>query len=291
MLKIERKVIEFIEKHMLLLAFLIVSVLALYIRRHVIWWSPEDVSSAFDYHGNHVQSTTYYLLVRMTEYIPMLPLHSIKWIAGLADFGVAGMCVLLLGNLKENTMKKLLCFIACIMSPLVFLRGAAFAQIDSLAMFFMLCALFLWKKKKSVIAILAGILGTGLYPGYLALVVLFFFFDKEDGKNRAWILSGIVIGGSILLQGLCGVALGDTFQAGVFSSLNWTSYNPSTGILFASPVEWLTQMISYFGYAIAIVLGFAAYHKKISYFTAMLGHFGILILYGCQFFLLEIIIG
>ena len=95
---IERKILTFVEKHLLLIGALFSSALALYLRKIAVWWYYGAASFYFDMHPNHIQTTFYDLVVRLLQYLPALPLHSVKWLAGLSDFGVAGLLVLALGK-------------------------------------------------------------------------------------------------------------------------------------------------------------------------------------------------
>ena len=92
MIKWESKLIGFLEKHMLLLAALLLSGIAFLMRRQNIWFYTEDYAYYFDMHPQNIQSALYFILMRMTGYVFDIPLHGIKWLAGLADFAVAIMC-------------------------------------------------------------------------------------------------------------------------------------------------------------------------------------------------------
>lgn len=66
MLKIERKLIEFVEKHLSLLCALFSILLALYLRKLAVWWNYGAVSSYFDMHEHDTHTVTYYLVVRLS---------------------------------------------------------------------------------------------------------------------------------------------------------------------------------------------------------------------------------
>ena len=95
MLKLEKRLLEYAEKNILLLQLLLVSAIALFIRRLPIWWNPEDIGAYFDFHVNNTQSGLYGLLVGAVQYLPLLPVHTIKWLAALGDFLTAAFCLLL----------------------------------------------------------------------------------------------------------------------------------------------------------------------------------------------------
>ncbi len=165
MLKIERKLIGWAEKHMLVLMLLLVSALALYIRRFPIWWNTEDVAAYFDAHENCTQSFFYFLLVRGVQVLPLLPVHSIKWLSIAGDFGTAALCLLLVREWnKENSLLQALCYCMCLFSPVLILRGCAWAQIDSLAVMFFLLGWLLWGRGAKLSAVFCIMLSALLYP-------------------------------------------------------------------------------------------------------------------------------
>ena len=89
MLKIEKKLLLWTEKHMFLLMAVLGAAVALYLRRTAIWWSSPEVVYYFDGHGNNIQSSFYFLVIQLFQHLPILPLHGIKWLAGLADYVAA----------------------------------------------------------------------------------------------------------------------------------------------------------------------------------------------------------
>ena len=56
MLKIERKVLLWVEKHMFVLLAVLAAVMGLYLRRGAVWWSSPDDGYYFDGHEGNIQS-------------------------------------------------------------------------------------------------------------------------------------------------------------------------------------------------------------------------------------------
>ena len=106
MLKIEKKLILWVEKHMLWLLVLLAAVMGLYLRKIAVWWGAPDINSYFDSHAGNIQSAFYYLLVQLSQYLPLLPLHSVKWLAGMADYIVAALCFVAVGGRGEGLRAK-----------------------------------------------------------------------------------------------------------------------------------------------------------------------------------------
>ena len=89
MTKLEKKMIGWAQKHMLLLAALFLTALAFFIRRQNIWFYGTDYFYYFDMRRGNIQSMSYWLIVRLLGYVAYSPLHGVKWLAGLSDIGVA----------------------------------------------------------------------------------------------------------------------------------------------------------------------------------------------------------
>ena len=279
MIKWEKKLIEYLEKHMLLLAALFISALALYLRRQNIWYYTNDYIYYFDMHENHIQTPFYYLLVTLAGHSGMSPLHAIKWIGGLADFAVAILGVLFAGNihsLKNSTNQKegryeqiklLLLYAAMLFAPVIYLRGCVWAQIDALAFALLLAAVFVWDcfGKKGIVGaiILAGV-GAALYAPFLLLVIWYCLCVKKEDGLAKYLWVAVLAVTAVLELVACGMTAMD-WQQGLLSLIQWTTYHPHTGVLYNSVGEWLWQQILIWIYGASVVSLLAAYRRKLPY--------------------------
>ena len=283
MLSIEKKLIEWVEKNRYILATILVTVFALYLRKIGIWWNEPNVTASFDMHEGYTQSSLYYVLIRLVQYLPLLPLHSVKWMAGLCDFVVAILCAYLCGGkngLKEG--KSAIIYIVLLFSPVCFIRGVIWGQIDSVAMVLLLAALVAWEKRKLAISVLFAIVACSLYPG-LFLAVVWFLQSRKVEKRELFIVG---IGGvGLILLGVCSVILGNGFADGVLSFVRWTTYHPVSAVVYDNAVEWMQQMISYMGYSVCILTAVAALRKKLKIQWTVVCHLLVTIVYGSQIFL------
>ncbi len=287
MLKIEKKLIEFIERYIFIFQLALVSVLALYIRRSLIWWNPGNIGAYFDYHVNCVQSYMSYFLVRGVQVFPMLPVHSIKWLSVLGDFGTAILCMILVKQEnKENKLLQVLSYTVCLLSPVLFLRGAAWAQIDSIAVFLFLVGKLLFgqdKRKTASIFLLFSIL---LYP---CMIIFYFWFlweqrDKEKNRNLGAVALGLIVL-CILCCGMAALSAGKSFVQGLQNSISWLIYDPVTGEKFASLPEWTIGILTTLGLPGSVISGLAVVrHHKISCFAVLTTHFLLIVLYGSRMF-------
>lgn len=285
MLKIEKKMISWAERHMLWLLVALAAALGLYLRKIVVWWGAPDINCYFDSHENNVQSAFYYLLIHLTQYLPVLPLHSVKWLVGIADYIVAALCFVAVGGLKDGLkIKSAFYLVVCILSPVAFLRGICWAQVDALAFGFLLGAWILWEKEKRAVATALAICGTALYPCFLLLVLGWMLWGKEKRPGKDWIYFGILAAACYLVQGISGLVMGQAWRESVVSCVRWASYDPCLGTAYQEPLLWVKQMAGLFGYGAAMTGGMAACRHRISYVAALAIHLAVLLVYGSILF-------
>ena len=283
MLKIERKLIEFVEKHLFLLCILLVSLLALYLRKIAVWWNYEEMGSYFDMHPNYTQTVTYWLVVRLMQYLPMLPLHSVKWLAGLADFGVAGMVAWLLGR-EADSGKRLIFYAVTLFSPVLFLRGIIWAQPDSVAVLLLLVAYALFPLEKRRWLALVLITGAIVLCPWLSVIALFYLWRREEGQKNFWLAVLFLTLGGLAVQFVSALLVGVSWKECFFTGMRFLTYNPESGVLYADAGEWLLWMIYQYSPVAAVLTILAAGKNKISCAPAILTQIVAAVLYGAHLF-------
>lgn len=288
MLKFEKKLIEFAEKHLFVLQLLLISALALYVRRIPIWWNTNNVTAYFDFHENCTQSYLYYLLVRGVQYLPMLPLHSIKWISVIGDFGTAVLCLLLVREKqKENSLLQVFCYTFCLFSPVLFLRGIGWAQIDSFAVMLFLLGWLIWEKGNKITAGFFFLLSAMLYP-CIIIFVLWFLLTETDGEitGKKGLLSLGFLTVWMISCGLTALPLGKLFSDGLRNCFAWLSFNPVTGEYFATGLDWMIEMLIALGLPGSVMGGLALARQRKGSFQIMIAtQFLLTVLYGSRMFL------
>lgn len=286
--KIERKLLEFLEKHMLLLSALIFSLLALYLRKTGVWWRYENIDAYFDLHENHTYTSAYYMLIRLIQYLPFLPLYSIKWLAGVSDFGVAGLVVYLLGK-ETDGRKKLIFYVVSIFSPVLFLRGIIWAQLDSFAVLLLLAgyALQSGKKKRGrfydCFALISVIGGVSLCP-YLFLIVLFYLWQKNERQQNFWLQTAFVVTGGLLVQLVSAYLMNEAWTEGLFSTVRFLTYHPVSGMKYEDATEWLINMIILYSPVASVLTALAAARHRFSYNWTIVIQIVATVLYGSVLF-------
>lgn len=165
--KLEKNILQFIDKHLDVLFIIAISIIALALR--IIF---KDISSKdyIDYTkkwmleieqnggllalkniiGNYNQP--YLFLLAILTYLPMNSLYSIKMLSIMFDFGLAFSAYSLVSTLtfgkKEGKIVSVLTYAIVLMLPTVVLNGAAWGQCDSIYAMFMLLSLnYLFKNK------------------------------------------------------------------------------------------------------------------------------------------------
>ena len=289
MLKIERKFIEFVEKHLFLLCALISVLLALYLRKMAVWWHYGAVSSYFDMHEHDTHTVTYYLIVRLLQYLPLLPLHSMKWMAGLADFGVAGLVTYLLGK-EANASKRLIFFITCLFSPVLFLKGITWGQIDSVEILLLLIGYGLYsgegsdsRKYRKWLALLPAACATALCP-WLFFIVLWYLWRREERQSDFWCRTLLFTAGIFVLQLVSALFLQVSIKESFFSLVRCLTYHPESGMPYDNAAEWFTQMLGLCGPAASILTMLAAGRRRFPYAWAILIQIITTALYGTYLF-------
>ncbi len=282
MLKIEKKIFDWIDKNRLILSFLLITVLTLYLRKIGVWWNYSDVATAFDMHPNYIESSLYHLIVRLAQCIPILPLHSIKWLAGLCDYVLVFLCVYSVeASVKKWQEREIITYIILILSPVLYIRGIIWGQIDSVAMVFLILAYLLWEKKRILPAFVSATVACALYPCLLLIVVIYFCYVDKDRcfYYTVWILTDTAV-----LLGLCSLVMGNGFLEGVETMFRWGTYNMLYGTLFTFGTDWLRQLMVLYGLPASVLMILGTLRGKVSYKWTVLVHVLVTIWYGSIIF-------
>lgn len=291
MTTIEKKLIAFVEKNIFVLAALLLTAIAFLLRRQGIWYHSQDYIHYFDMHEGNIQSAFYWLIVRLAGYGFEIPMHGIKWLAGIADFGVALFVALLCKReWKEQNayhvhgkLKVLLLYAGCLFAPVMYIRGCIWAQVDSVAILLLLAALYLLESKNpaaGIGAILLAGLGIAVYPCMVVAVLAYFCCGKRWAKYQNVIAFALTILVAVVWSGVCGLLISRSWGFGVNSLVQWLTYHPYTGEVYAAPTEWLWQMLLLGGYGLALYSGVQAFRRKLSYVWAIVIQVIVAICYG-----------
>lgn len=299
MLKWERKLLELAEKYRLLLAVLFAGVLTLYLRKIGVWWMPPHLVSAFDMHPGYTESSLYHLLVRGVQFLPLLPAHSIKWLAGLSDYVLAALCVCCMGKrIREWKDKEVIFTILLMFSPVLYLRGIIWGQIDSAAVMLLVGAYLLEEGKVGltqsasgegrcrlpvrIAGIVLSILACALYPCLLPIVLLYCIQKNILGGLYGAV---VIIAGTILVSGVAGGLLGVGFREGMETLLRWATYDAVGGSRFVFGADFLAQLFVLYGLAGSVFLVIKYFEGKVTWIWPAAAQIIVTIVYGSKIFL------
>lgn len=170
----ERKIIEFGEKHYLLLSFIFITLIAFIMRYSMRNYESGDFYYAlnpwFNYlkeHGSLKALATYpgdynapyVTLLALLTYLPFNSLFLIKGLSIIFDFLMALAAALLVKELSNhNKFLELITYFIVLIIPTVLLNSGMWGQCDSIFIFFSILSLyFLIKEKYSLSFIMLGI--------------------------------------------------------------------------------------------------------------------------------------
>ena len=193
MTKFEKRIINFITSHLIPIAFIVVTVLGILIRiplRHHIsfdastfllpWYEEIQNNGLSNQVGNY--NLPYQLAIFLLTKLPMEPLYAYKLLSCGFDLLLAVVCAFVIFDITKKWNRTLLVYCAVLLSPVVVFNSAAWAQCDSIYVFFSVCGLYLLLKDKPFCAMLCFGLSLAFklqavffFPGLLIL-----YFMRKD---------------------------------------------------------------------------------------------------------------
>lgn len=163
MLSIEKKVLDWCERHMLLIFTIIISLLAYRIRYNGKDMTSVDYFSCLDpwfrtiaegggfsmisqQVGNY--NVLYQLLICLLTYIPVFSLYSYKFLSCIFDYLLAFTAGLITYEFCHQKLKAVLAYCGVLLLPSVFINSAYWAQCDSIYCFFLALSLYCLLKER-----------------------------------------------------------------------------------------------------------------------------------------------
>lgn len=204
MFAIEKKILEYIEKYLPVIVFFIATIAGFWIRASLRGYVSKDAASDLLPWYNEIRNNggvqglghqvgsynmLYQFLIAIMTYLPINPLYAYKILSCIFDYLLAGAAVWLIycfHDASESDEKRkwsaVTVYSIIILSPLVFLNSAQWAQCDSIYVFFILMAFTLFCKEKYLIFfVFYGIaLAFKLQAIFLMPFLLFAYFRKKN---------------------------------------------------------------------------------------------------------------
>lgn len=159
MTKIEKSVIDFIERNIKYICFIVVFIIGVLIRYLMrdgmsgdmnvclLPWFEEMERGGVDSLGKTIgnYNVPYVIIMTLLTYLPFNPMYMIKMVSIVFDLLLAGACAYLV---KDKIKDNLLVFTGVFLSPVVMLNSAWWGQCDSVYVAFLLFTLVFVKQEK-----------------------------------------------------------------------------------------------------------------------------------------------
>ena len=260
MLKMEHKLISFINKYMVHIAIGFIIFTAVYVRLAARNYVGYDFHFLlYDIPGN-CGSVLYRGAVRWLTARTELVVPVLKMLAYFGDACVAMMTCVLLGRewLKKDLIRPFFVLSAVSLSPVVLEYSAAGMRLDSLCMALLLVNVYLLRKKKYPVAMCLTLAAAILCPAYWILVFAQLGFMvylavrliKEKKAIGSVVLSGVLAG----IVWAVSIFIERSTQAAVYFWGKVWVINRFSGVYFDSLWEWLGEMVMLYGYFAATSL-------------------------------------
>ena len=163
MTKLEKRIVDFIMDHMILIAFLLVSVFGVLARLPMRDFVSDDAFYCLlpwyeEIRSNGLKAAVgnynfcYQFLIYLLTMLPIDPLHAYKLLSCLFDYLLAGACAVVVYSCTEKKQYSLFVYCAVLFSPAVIINSALWAQCDSIYVFFILCGLYLLMRERPFFA-------------------------------------------------------------------------------------------------------------------------------------------
>lgn len=200
----EKKILAYIEKHLCIIIFVMVTIVGFLIRaslRSYIskdaasdllpWYSQIKDGGGFQGLGRQVGSYNmlYQFVIAVMTYLPIKPLYAYKILSCIFDYLLAGAAAWFVYSFSppkdsddKRKWKAVIVYSLIILSPIVFLNSAQWAQCDSIYVFFILITFTAFCKEKYLLSfVFYGIAAAfKLQAIFLLPFLLFIYFAKKN---------------------------------------------------------------------------------------------------------------
>lgn len=220
--KFEQNVLSFIQQHLLMIAMFAVTALALIIRfmlrenvsgdayYYLLPWYDTIKAGGFKSLSQPVGNygILYQFCITLFTVLPMKPLYTYKLFSVIFDFLLAafGMHVIMKHETSHRELKGVLMYAAVLLSPIVFLNSAYWAQCDVIYTYFCVLSVYeMYRDKYLPSMILFGVAITFKLQAIFVLPFLLFCYLY---KKRFSILYFLMIPVTMIALSLPGIVMG-----------------------------------------------------------------------------------
>ncbi|MGN0412227.1 MAG: hypothetical protein ACI4FV_04260, partial [Lachnospiraceae bacterium] len=193
--KVENTVIDFVNRHLFLIAYILLTVMAVWVRKPMIeCMSPDYLPNLIEVEGNH--HTTFYMtimwfLTSCIEHIPFLQEKTLFFLVKLLCIGgdilaamlMAHVCKMMSGE-RYKQEKGLIAYLLMLFLPSVFLNGVIWGHLDSLAVSLLLIAFIIQKKGHDMAAYIVLGFAWTLLGHYIIVIILSYACSRMDKDKK-----------------------------------------------------------------------------------------------------------
>ena len=200
---IEEKLLSKINKNIISIAVIIVSIAGIIIRfsmrdilsgdsvAHLIPWC-EDIAQNGLYRQVGDYTFTYQFILWIISKLPFSPIYAIKLLSCIFDYLLAAICGWIVYHIstENKKMKFALAYSFILLSPIVFLNSAAWAQCDAVFSAFAIFAVFCLDSKRYNWAMICfGLsLAFKLQAVFILPIFLFVYFKRKEFSIMRFLL-------------------------------------------------------------------------------------------------------
>lgn len=291
MLKVEKTIIEWINKYIIQIALVFVFFVGILIRITGCNYIGIDYHfSLYDIPGNcHSYLFRHAVNFLMAAY-PDFIINIIKFLAYIGDYGVTLLTVLLFKQKRQNItlFQGFLAVTACVLSPVSLLYSVTGMRIDSICMCLILLSLLLHNKGWFITSIPISALAAFLLPSFWPIVIIMNIIwilsmaqtEKKDQKHSFSYIKTISGTLSFLVLLIFSVYLENLESSSGYYWGKIFVMNPSIEASYSNLLSWLSGMLHIYGYSLAMFsLVFSFIYKKLR-IPALIIHLLILISIG-----------
>ena len=225
MSSIESRILGFIEKHIMLIAIIAISATAIVVRAllfdHISadayyflipWYdtlAEKGLEGLSEPVGNY--NILYQTFIALFTYLPFKAVHAYKLFSCAFDFLTAGLVAYIVYKSfpTRPKLKALIAYTAVLLSPVVFLNSAYWAQCDAIYTFFCIFSVYHIYQEKYVSSLI--LFGIALTFKLQAIFILPFLLFVYFYKKRFSILYFLLIPAVMVVLSLPGLVMGRNF--------------------------------------------------------------------------------
>jgi Gpi18-like mannosyltransferase len=311
MSKLEGKLLELVEKHLPVILLLLITFLSVIIRSTLIiyvskdakafllpWYEQIEQNGGLFGLGTQVgnYNMPYQICIALLTYLPVDALAAYKLLSVMFDYFLAAAVGYVVYEVTDvhRELKAALGYMIVILSPIVFLNSAAWAQCDSIYTFFaVLALLFLLRERYPVAFVFLGMaFSFKLQAVFLLPFFLLFYYKKKAFSIFMFLIVPLCMIVTALPCIFQGRGIGEIFsiymdQTSAYSSMqmNYPSFWLWLEEDGSAAYPYLKNAAILFTMAMLIFMAFYCLYRNIAFNKTNMIYMAFLLVYTCVLFL------